>query len=237
MAHHAVHQQRLGRGNVLDLPEHVLLADLGNEGIFALFIVALPEQLLPDLGRTAAERHLMKLRHVVAQAQSDAGVFLDKELHRRHDALGRFIKRIGARVALSHHGKHPAAIRRLTREEAVKQKGREVEAGDGQCRDRRAAAGNADHADSRADRRADQLVAGIGNTGRARVRDDGDIFPLLQLLDKEARLAVLVEFMVCGKRVAANAKLVEQHDGAARILRRDDIRRRQDLTGALGDIA
>ena len=35
MLHHAVHKQRLRRGDVLDLAQAVVIADLDNEGIFA----------------------------------------------------------------------------------------------------------------------------------------------------------------------------------------------------------
>ena len=154
-----------------------------------------------------------------------AGVLRDKELHRVHDALGAFVKAVGARVAAAHHGERTAAVGSLPREEAEEKEGRKVEARDGQRRDRGAAAGHADHADARVDGGTDQLVAGVGDAGRARVGDDGDALALPELLDEPLRLAVFVELVVGGELVAADAELVEQHDAAAGVLRRDDVRR------------
>ena len=80
-----------------------------------------------------------------------------------------------------------------------------------------------DHADARVDGGADQLVAGVGDAGRARVGDDGDALALPELLDEPLGLAVFVELVVGGELVAADAELVEQHDAAAGVLRRDDV--------------
>mgnify|MGYP002556583246 CR=1 FL=1 len=141
MLHHAVHEQRLGRGDVLDLGDEIILLHLAEQDVFALIVAALGEQLIAHLGGRAAEGHLVELRHVVAQAQPHAGVLRDKELHRVHDALGAFVKAVGARVAAAHHGERTAAVGSLPREEAEEKEGRKVEARDGQCRDRGAAAG------------------------------------------------------------------------------------------------
>ena len=88
---------------------------------------------------------------------------------------------------------------------------------------RGAAAGHADHADARIDGGADQFVAGVGDAGCARIGDDGDALALLKLLDEPLRLAVFVELVVGGELVAADAELVEQHDAATGVLRRDDV--------------
>ena len=118
MLHHAVHEQRLGRGDVLDLGDEIILLHLAEQDVFALIVAALGEQLIAYLGGRAAEGHLVELRHVVAQAQPHAGVLRDKELHRVHDALGAFVKAVGARVAAAHRGERTAAVGGLPREEA-----------------------------------------------------------------------------------------------------------------------
>ena len=69
------------------------------------------------------------------------------------------------------------------------------------------------------------IRAGVGDAGCARVGDDGDALALPELLDEPLRLAVFVELVVGGELVAADAELVEQHDGATGVLRRDDVRR------------
>ena len=88
---------------------------------------------------------------------------------------------------------------------------------------RGAAAGHADDANAVFDRGADELVAGVGDAGRARVGDDGDVLAGGELFDEPLRLAVFVELVVGGELVAADAELVEQHDAAAGVLRRDDV--------------
>ena len=89
---------------MLDLGDEIILLHLAEQDVFALIVAALGEQLIAHLGGRAAEGHLVELRHVVAQAQPHAGVLRDKELHRVHDALGAFVKAVGARVAAAHHG-------------------------------------------------------------------------------------------------------------------------------------
>ena len=129
-AHHAVDEQRLRRGDVLDLAQAIVIADLDNEGIFTLFVGFLRDELILDLLRRAAEGHLVELCHVVAEAQAQLRVFLDEEVDDAHDALGRFVKGVGRGVALAHHHQHAAAVGRLAREKAIEEKAREVKARD-----------------------------------------------------------------------------------------------------------
>ena len=102
---------------------------------------------------------------------------------------------------------------------------------------RGAAAGHADDANAVFDRGADELVAGVGDAGRARVGDDGDVLAGGKLFDEPLRLAVFVELVVGAQTVAADAELVEQHHAAAGVLGGDDVGGGQDFASALGHVA
>ena len=222
---------------MLYLAQAVIVADLDDEGVLALFIGLLGDELCLDLLGRAAEGHFVELRHVVAEAEAKLRALLDEEVDDAHDALGGLVKGVGRGVALAHHHENAAAVGRLAREKAVEEEAREVKARDRERVDRCAAAGYADNADAVFDRRADELVAGVGDAGRARVGDDGDILAGGKLLDEPLGLAVFVELVVGAQAVAADAELVEQHHAAAGVLGGDDVGARQDLAPALGHIA
>ena len=121
MLHHAVYEQRLGRGDVLYLAQTVIVADLDDEGVFALFVGLLGDELRLDLLGRAAEGHFVELRHVVAEAETKLRGLLDEEVDDAHDALGGLVKGVGRGVAFAHHHENAAAVRRFTREKAVEE--------------------------------------------------------------------------------------------------------------------
>ena len=110
------------------LAQAIIIADLDDEGVFALFVGFLGDELRLDLLGCAAEGHLVELRHVVAETETKLRAFLDEEVDDTHDALGGLVKGVGRGVALAHHHENAAAVGRLAREKAVEEETREVKA-------------------------------------------------------------------------------------------------------------
>ena len=175
----------------------IILLKLQDDGILALFIVALLEQLFLHLCRSPAEAHLMQLRHVVHQAETAAGIGVDHEIHKAHDALGRLIEGKGlCGPVLSHQFEKADSLGVFPREEAEEGKAAQVEAGDGKRIHGGAAAGNSDDTDSGLNRGLDEFVPWIGDAGRAGVGDDGDVLAFQHLLHKPVRFSMFVELVV-----------------------------------------
>ena len=216
---------------MLGLGEAVVLVHFQHQRVFALVPAALVQQLLLHLRGRAAVAALVQLAEIVAEAEPAAGPGLDQKVQQIHDALRTFVEGEGAGVGAAELFEQAAALGVFAREEAVEQEARQVEAGDRQRRDRRAAAGHADHRDAGLYGGADQLVARVGDAGRARVGDDGDAFACEHLADEVLGLAVLVEFVV-RHQLVADAQQVQQHHRAAGVLGCDDVDIRQDLDAA-----
>ena len=177
----------------------------------------------------------MQLRQIVAEAHAALCIAVDKEVHQLHDPLGRLIEGKGTGIPMSHLLQQPAPFGVFPGKEAIEQEAGEIKARDGQGRHRGTAAGHADDRDARLHGGLDQLVAGIGDAGRARVGDDRDALALEHLADEVFGLAVFVEFVV-GDQLVADLQLAQQHHRAAGVLGGDDVHLLEDLLSPGGHI-
>ena len=177
----------------------------------------------------------MQLRKVVAQAHTAVCSAVDKEIDQLHNALGRLIERVGARIAAAHLFEQAAALHILARKEAIEHEARQIKARDRQRRDGSAAAWHANDRDPGLDRGLDKLITGVRDAGGTGITYDGDILPGEQFIYKILCLAIFIELMVRDKLIAY-LKLIEQHHRAARILGGDHIRVREDLPAARGHV-
>ena len=220
---------------MLHLIENIVLVYLDDNGVLALIVAALGKELILDLAGSAAEAHFMQLRKVVAQAHTAVCSAVDKEIDQLHNALGRLIERVGARIAAAHLFEQAAALHILARKEAIEHEARQIKARDRQRRDGSAAAWHANDRDTGLDRGLDKLITGVRDAGGTGITYDGDILPGEQFIYKILCLAIFIELMVRDKLIAY-LKLIEQHHRAARILGGDHIRVREDLPAARGHI-
>ena len=107
---------------MLGLRKKIVFPDLDDDGVFALVVIALGQQLVLHLGRTAAKAHLVQLREVVAQAHLHTGLAVDEKVHQLHDALGALVKDEGARIAATQLFEEFSSLGVLPREETVEEK-------------------------------------------------------------------------------------------------------------------
>ena len=106
----------------------------------------------------------------------------------------------------------------------------------GQRRDQRAGSREGGHADPLLDAFCGDHFAGVGDGGCAGVGDDGDILAALEFADQFVRLCVLIIFVIAGEGFF-DLEVVEQAQGVARILRRDQVHLPEGLQDALCDVA
>ena len=181
---------------MLNLVEDIVIVHFQHNGVFALVVVALGKKLLLDFTGSAAEAHLMELGHIVAQAHLDKSILVNEKLHQIHDALGRLIECESTGITLAHLLKNSAALNVLSGEEAEKQEGAKIKAGNSQCVDSGAAAGDTHHLNPLFNGGLYKLVAGVGNAGGAGISDDSHALAVLHLIDEKSGLAVLIELVV-----------------------------------------
>ena len=130
---------------MLHLVEDIVLLQLHDHGVLPLVVVALGQQLLLHLGRTAPETHLVELGQIVAQAQAALCPGVYEKVHQLHYPLGGLIEGKGAAVPPAQLLQELSPLCILPGEKAAEHEAAEIKAGYAQSRHRGAAAGYAHH--------------------------------------------------------------------------------------------
>ena len=128
-----------------------------------------------------------------------------------------------------------AAFARLVGQKAHKGEAGSIQRRENERRERRVRPGEHGIGHPRRPQIFTDGIAGVGDDGHARVRDDADALPLPVQGSDLLRRRVLVELMA-GAEGLFDVVCGEQLDGVPRILAEDDVRRAQFFEGAQGDV-
>ena len=136
--------------------------------------------------------------------------------------MGRFVKDDRARLLLQLFQNGPKFLFIVKGKKAFKAESPGGESRQGQCCDTGRRSRQRSHCDSCLLTHFDQHLSGIGDRGRSRIRDQGDVLSLLKEADELMPLFHPVIFMIAGHG-RMYIKMIQKPDAVSGILRRDQI--------------